>query len=338
LTSKKTFISGLTPAELTDIQNQLRLFIKEQLEQEEIEALQAIAAQFVSLTPPRENAKVNEIQSRITPVTLETVVKDDQHHAQSRYDDRFEARYDAGTDRSASLSSDDVKDARNFKAAMNDAKGAAPNAAKTQQTATTLTDAPIFMQSAFGTIDAALSPLIAPLQTAAPTVQSSLSHAITQSHFAGQQHPATQAVSITIQKALKAGEPTNIKLQLSPPELGRVEVKMSIDKDNKTKIVLTVEKPETYLLLQRDADSLDRALTDAGLSADGDIDFELASENHDFNGRPFSCKIKIPYHQLNQRNSQTSWLPSQALNNKSTPTKDLMILSLLALGTRSRHP
>ena len=115
--------------------------------------------------------------------------------------------------------------------------------------------------------------------------QSVTAATITQSQSAAQPHVATQMVSATIQKAVKEGESTNIKLRLDPPELGRVEVKMSIDKDNVTKIVLTVEKPDTFLLLQKDSDALHRAMTNAGLdmSSDDGLSFEMASDNHDFN-------------------------------------------------------
>ena len=39
---------------------------------------------------------------------------------------------------------------------------------------------------------------------------------------------------------------------------------------------------ETYLMLQRDAQLLERALQDAGLDADGGLSFELAEHGFDF--------------------------------------------------------
>ncbi|MFP4097262.1 MAG: flagellar hook-length control protein FliK [Alphaproteobacteria bacterium] len=97
-----------------------------------------------------------------------------------------------------------------------------------------------------------------------------------------QAHPASQMISMTMQRALQRGEDTTIKLQLDPPELGRVEVKMSIDGDNMTHIVLTAEKPETHQMLQRDAQFLERAMSEAGLNADGNLSFELASDGQSF--------------------------------------------------------
>ena len=105
-----------------------------------------------------------------------------------------------------------------------------------------------------------------------------------QAQSAGQAaaHPATQMVSMTIQRAVREGEETTIKLQLDPPELGRVEVKMSIDHDHTTKIVLTAEKAETHQMLQRDSQFLERAMSDAGLDAQGNLSFELASDGQAF--------------------------------------------------------
>ena len=58
---------------------------------------------------------------------------------------------------------------------------------------------------------------------------------------------------------------------------------MSLNKDNAAKVVLTIEKPETFVMLQRDAHVLERALADAGLSADGSgLEFTLADEGYSF--------------------------------------------------------
>jgi len=105
---------------------------------------------------------------------------------------------------------------------------------------------------------------------------------ITQSYSAGQPHPATQLVAITIQKAGLNGTDKSINLRLDPAELGRVEVRLTFGKDKMVKAVLSVEKPETLALLQRDAHSLEKAMTDIGLNAEGGIDLELAQDNQNF--------------------------------------------------------
>ncbi|HRQ60590.1 MAG TPA: flagellar hook-length control protein FliK, partial [Alphaproteobacteria bacterium] len=79
-----------------------------------------------------------------------------------------------------------------------------------------------------------------------------------------------------------AGENRTMTLQLDPPELGRVEIKMSFEKNSKIKAVLTAEKPETHAMLQRDAGILERALQDAGLDSENGLSFELAKEGYTF--------------------------------------------------------
>jgi flagellar hook-length control protein FliK len=93
-----------------------------------------------------------------------------------------------------------------------------------------------------------------------------------------------QMVAATISKAAASGETKSIMLQLDPPELGRVEVRLNFGKDKTVKAVLTAEKPETLNMLQRDAHSLERILTDSGFNVDGGgIDFSLAGEGQNFN-------------------------------------------------------
>lgn len=96
-------------------------------------------------------------------------------------------------------------------------------------------------------------------------------------------HPATQAVAASISKAAADGEDKNFTLKLDPPELGRVEVKMSIDKHNKVKAHLVIEKPETFMMLQRDAHVLERSLQGIGMeTGDGGLSFELAQDGNMF--------------------------------------------------------
>lgn len=107
---------------------------------------------------------------------------------------------------------------------------------------------------------------------------------VTQSPAASQPHPGTQMVAASLQKGAASGEAKSIRIQLDPPELGRVEIRMEFGKDKTVKAVLMAEKPETFMMLQRDAQLLERALQDAGLEADGDsLSFELAQDNQDFN-------------------------------------------------------
>jgi hypothetical protein len=98
---------------------------------------------------------------------------------------------------------------------------------------------------------------------------------------AGQNHPATQLVAATLTKAGKGGEDSTINLRMDPPELGNVAVRLQFSaKDKMVKAVVTAEKPETFMMLQRDSHALERALQSAGFdSASQSISFELAQDN-----------------------------------------------------------
>ncbi len=112
-----------------------------------------------------------------------------------------------------------------------------------------------------------------------------LTNLVTQAHSASQPHPAMQTIAATISKGAATGETKNITLQLEPPELGRVEIRMSFNKDKTMKAVVVAEKAETHLMLQRDSHLLERALFDSGLDASGsELSFELADSGYQFNG------------------------------------------------------
>lgn len=105
---------------------------------------------------------------------------------------------------------------------------------------------------------------------------------ITSTQNAGHSHPASQMVAATLHKSAAQGESKAITIRLDPPELGRVEIKMSFEQNSKIKAVLTMEKPETQMMMQRDAQMLEKALQDAGFDTDGSLSFELAQDGHDF--------------------------------------------------------
>ncbi|MCB1721593.1 MAG: flagellar hook-length control protein FliK [Alphaproteobacteria bacterium] len=118
--------------------------------------------------------------------------------------------------------------------------------------------------------------------SSAPSTLGTLTSAITQAQSAANAHPATQMVAVTLQKSAGAGENKILTLQLEPPELGRVQVKMTFGADKTVKAVLLSEKPETHMMLQRDAQTLERALQGIELDSDGGLQFELAEHGFDF--------------------------------------------------------
>ena len=101
---------------------------------------------------------------------------------------------------------------------------------------------------------------------------------------AGNPHPATQAVASAVLQAGEEGEDSNITVSLDPAELGKVQVRLQIGKDQSVKAHLLVEKPETYMMLQRDQHVLQKHLQDTGLDVSGgSLSFELAQGGMDFN-------------------------------------------------------
>jgi flagellar hook-length control protein FliK len=65
-------------------------------------------------------------------------------------------------------------------------------------------------------------------------------------------------------------------IRLDPPELGRVQVHLTVDDSGKAEASLVIDKPQTLELLQRDAPNLNRALTDAGLDlSNNGLNFSL---------------------------------------------------------------
>jgi len=94
------------------------------------------------------------------------------------------------------------------------------------------------------------------------------------------------AVAVEIVRRLHAGL-DRFHIRLDPPELGRIEVRLDIDRQN-VAVRLTVDRPETLDLLQRDAKALERALGQAGLSGDRtSLEFALRQNppGHDSGGR-----------------------------------------------------
>lgn len=90
---------------------------------------------------------------------------------------------------------------------------------------------------------------------------------------------AMEQVVLRLQRAVAEGT-DRLRLQLRPASLGKLDIQIDISStDSRTQIVVSVEKPETYVLLQRDARALEEALRQAGLQLDeGSLSFNLQRE------------------------------------------------------------
>jgi hypothetical protein len=114
-------------------------------------------------------------------------------------------------------------------------------------------------------------------QSAAPVVTASLQVAPQTTHMAAQPDIAALAVQI----AAKSDEGTkHFDIRIDPPELGRVEVKLTIDDAGHAQAHLSVEKPQTLDLLQNDRNNLERALRDSGIAlSQNGLNFSLKGQD-----------------------------------------------------------
>jgi flagellar hook-length control protein FliK len=93
--------------------------------------------------------------------------------------------------------------------------------------------------------------------------------------------PNMPALAVEIAAKSQSGA-KQFDIRLDPPELGRVEVRLSIDATGKASAHLSADQPQTLDLLQKDAPTLTRALRDAGLDVSQDgLNFSLRQQPGD---------------------------------------------------------
>jgi chemotaxis protein MotD len=77
-----------------------------------------------------------------------------------------------------------------------------------------------------------------------------------------------------------AGGNSRFEIRLDPAELGRIDVRLEVDKHGNVTSHLTVERPATLDMLRNDAPKLQQALQDAGLkTGDGGLQFSLRDQS-----------------------------------------------------------
>jgi flagellar hook-length control protein FliK len=121
----------------------------------------------------------------------------------------------------------------------------------------------------------------------APQAQSSPAAAATANlHIQVSAHasPDLPALAVEIVAKSQSGA-RQFDIRLDPPELGRVEVRLSIDASGKASAHLSADQPQTLSLLQKDAPILTRALRDAGLDvSQNGLNFSLRQQGENLNG------------------------------------------------------
>ena len=86
-------------------------------------------------------------------------------------------------------------------------------------------------------------------------------------------------LAMEIAASVKSGK-TRFEIRLDPAELGRIDVRIDVDRHGQVTSHLTVERPETLSMLRQDANQLQRALDNAGLSTgNGGLQFSLRDQS-----------------------------------------------------------
>ncbi|MEN3287529.1 MAG: flagellar hook-length control protein FliK, partial [Bradyrhizobium sp.] len=74
---------------------------------------------------------------------------------------------------------------------------------------------------------------------------------------------------------------SRFEIRLDPAELGRIDVRIDVDRSGQVTSHLRVEKPETLSMLQQTAPQLQQALNDAGLkTGSGGLQFSLRDQSN----------------------------------------------------------
>ncbi len=103
-------------------------------------------------------------------------------------------------------------------------------------------------------------------------------------------HPSTQQIVVALQKS-PITKDTQLSLQLNPAELGRVDVKITIDQNGKASAQIMAERADTLAMLQKDTSHLEKALQAAGLNSSAqDLHYSLKEQNGQRSGQEFSQK------------------------------------------------
>ena len=102
--------------------------------------------------------------------------------------------------------------------------------------------------------------------------------------ISAQASPDLPSLAVEIAAKSQSGA-KQFDIRLDPPELGRVEVRLSIDATGKASAHLSADQPQTLSLLQKDAPILTRALRDAGLDvSDNGLNFSLRQQSENASG------------------------------------------------------
>jgi chemotaxis protein MotD len=122
------------------------------------------------------------------------------------------------------------------------------------------------------------------LQTQPPQQQPTPTFTVTNAGPTGSTQAASAPVPVSglavdIASKAAAGN-TSFQIRLDPADLGRIDVRLDVDKHGQVTSHLTVERPATLEMLRNDAPKLQQALEDAGLkTGDNGLQFSLRDQS-----------------------------------------------------------
>jgi flagellar hook-length control protein FliK len=96
--------------------------------------------------------------------------------------------------------------------------------------------------------------------------------------------PDVHSLAVNIATQSQAGA-KQFDIRMDPPELGRVDVRLTVDSAGKAQAHLAVDKPQTLELLQKDSGNLARALKDSGVQlSNNGLQFSLKGQGRNGDG------------------------------------------------------
>jgi flagellar hook-length control protein FliK len=101
-------------------------------------------------------------------------------------------------------------------------------------------------------------------------------------HTAAPYAPVGEQVALNLKQAI-AADNNEIRIQLKPASLGTIDVKLNVGQDGRINAVISADRSDTLNMLKQDAGTLQQALRDVGLNADGSsLSFNLRSDAQSF--------------------------------------------------------
>ena len=101
-------------------------------------------------------------------------------------------------------------------------------------------------------------------------------------------HPASEQLAANLKSAVKDGS-NQISFELSPPSLGKIEVRLDFGHDGHLNAVISADRADTLNLLSSDLKSLTQSLRDAGVQVDSSsLSFNLRGDGSNPGQRQFA--------------------------------------------------